>query len=242
MTAFKAGQTVRAIRATKSAYGHTFTQGARVVVMRPRTTSVRRTHPNHTLGVSPVASAEKHPDEYDWQVNPDDFELVEKVVPTTGGPFDAGDSVRFVAQGAGAYGRAGMVYGRVFTVREGTNVERGVIGLEGMRGMWPAKKFELVAKAKPKPAGAPPAAVHTDMLASTIWMASRNDEGTISATGADHVAAAVRNLFVVIEPSKVDVDKLAPLARAAWIHTNGPGLWSTVVRAVLAELGIEAES
>lgn len=32
----------------------------------------------------------------------------------------------------------------------------------------------------------------TDKLAETIWNASRADEGTISATGANHVAKAVR--------------------------------------------------
>lgn len=47
-----------------------------------------------------------------------------------------------------------------------------------------------------------------DLLAETIWLASRADEGTISATGADHVAAAIRNLFTVINPVEVDVDGL----------------------------------
>lgn len=74
--------------------------------------------------------------------------------PQIGGPFDAGDSVRFVGPLPGllsTYAGLGVIPGRVFTVREGTSIHNGIITLEGTSGALRAKYFELVARAKPKP-------------------------------------------------------------------------------------------
>jgi len=85
------------------------------------------------------------------------------VVGAPGGPFDKGDTVRYLgAKGANgelspglaasAHTERGVIPGRVFTVTEGTTIVRGVIGISGTPGAWPARLFELVAKApEPKP-------------------------------------------------------------------------------------------
>jgi hypothetical protein len=61
---------------------------------------------------------------------------------------------------------------------------------------------------------APEPEAEVDTLASTIWEASRADEGTISATGANKVAAAIRAKFVVIDPAEVVDELLDSLSHA----------------------------
>lgn len=79
-----------------------------------------------------------------------------------------------------------------------------------------------------------------DLLAETIWKASRADEGTISATGANHVAAAIRNLFVVIDPATVDESELASIIAGEYGHEDDVARALDTVRVILAELGVEA--
>lgn len=79
-----------------------------------------------------------------------------------------------------------------------------------------------------------------DLLAETIWKASRADEGTISATGANHVAAAIRNLFVVIDPAAVDESELASIIAGEYGHEDDVARALDTVRVILAELGVEA--
>lgn len=86
-------------------------------------------------------------------------------------------------------------------------------------------------------------AFEVDTLASAIWEASRADEGTISATGANKVAAAIRAKFVVIDPAEVDEEELYKAVLPKVTHDLGDGsiyrVKRTIVHTLLA-LGIEA--
>lgn len=57
----------------------------------------------------------------------------------------------------------------------------------------------------------------TNNLAETIWSTSRADEGTISATGADIVAKAIKEKFVVIDRN--DLPEVKP-------SSDGYGVWA----------------
>jgi|GEM_PF-6235263 len=58
----------------------------------------------------------------------------------------------------------------------------------------------------------------TDKLAQTIWDASRADDGTISATGADHVASSIREKFHLLERRD------EPTVPVAYVLRSGPYL------------------
>lgn len=74
---FQKGQTIRAIRATESAYGNRFTVGTVLVVTNPDMYGRPSSHPHHRLGVNTPAGAAEAPSASEWVVNPADFELVE---------------------------------------------------------------------------------------------------------------------------------------------------------------------
>lgn len=183
--------------------------------------------------------------------DPSRFELV----PATGGPFEPRDSVRFVGPGGSAYGQLGMIAGRVLTVREGTTNPQGVIGFEGMKGMWPASKFELVAKAKPLPPEPEPE-WKPGMFGTAVGGNGRargffDDSGDFhypDARGVAYTASSVTDVrpLVVIDPAKVDVEAVADAylrgVEGAPGARGGPSLRTKDgIRAALAELGIEAQ-
>jgi hypothetical protein len=64
-----------------------------------------------------------------------------------GGPFGKGDTVRRTSETPLRYAGLGIMPGRNFTVREGTEVPNGVISIEATRGVLDAALFELVTRA-----------------------------------------------------------------------------------------------
>lgn len=64
-----------------------------------------------------------------------------------GGPFGKGDTVRRTSETPLRYAGLGIMPGRNFTVREGTEVPNGVISVEATRGVLDAALFELVTRA-----------------------------------------------------------------------------------------------
>lgn len=79
----------------------------------------------------------------------------------------------------------------------------------------------------------------SDKLAKTIWDASRADEGTISATGADKVAAAIReSMLIPVAPLGIPLDRDA--IREVWeefvVRGQGDSLQSIEDRILMAAL------
>lgn len=93
---FQKGQTIRAIRAAESAYGHKFAPGDEVVVTSPDMPGRPGSHPHHRLGVNTAkGAAEGVGETSEWIVNSSDFEPVTPDVMK----FKKGDKVT-VREGA----------------------------------------------------------------------------------------------------------------------------------------------
>jgi hypothetical protein len=101
-----------------------------------------------------------------------------------GGPFNEGDTVRRTSETPLRYAAIGIMPGRNFTVRLGTQVRNGVISVEGTRGALDAALFELVSRAadhqpapKPKP----------------VWMPGDTGMATVSGKANVRVMRVLRD-------------------------------------------------
>jgi len=137
MSMFEKGQTIRAIRAAQSAYGHKFAPGDEVVVTNPDMFGRPESHPHHRLGVnSRQGVAETGGDSSEWVVNPSDFEAVPEW-----SDIEVGDGVTLRLKATGeefehtAYLEAGSASARVLGL--------STAGLA-------RSKFELLAIRKPE--------------------------------------------------------------------------------------------
>lgn len=193
MPEFKPNQVIRAKRATKSAYGDTFAQGARLVVANVDRNVLRLLRPAHTLGVNTVAGHDKAPDNAEYLVDPADFEPVP--VPKWS-DVEPGDKVVFRVRETG----------EEFTTtatQSGDPHRAAIMGLRLGLGL-PSNRWEVVSIEKPKPK--PPTTPGSHITVPWDWDSGVNhlflkDDGRwMSQTGNDWSAMAASELtdFTVI--------------------------------------------